>query len=151
MSLRVVLAWIHILALGIGLGAAWARAGAARRLSRNPSNFDLRSRVLGPDNWWGIAALLWLVTGLWRLLGSTEKSTSYYLANHIFYAKMGMFLVVLLAELWPMITLIRWRRGKAVPSTETAKRIAAISYVEAVLVAAIALAAVSMARGFGAG
>ena len=149
-SLRVVLAWIHLLALGIGLGAVGARAAAARRLSRNPTDADLRSRVLGPDNWWGIAAVLWLLTGLWRLFGSTEKSTAYYLANDIFYAKMGMFLAVLMVELWPMITLIRWRMRKAQPSAETAKRIAVISYVEAALIAAIALAAVSMARGLGA-
>ena len=65
-------------------------------------------------------------------------------------AKMTLFLLIVVLEVWPMITLIRWRMRKAQPSAETAKRIAVISYVEAALVAAIALAAVSMARGLGA-
>lgn len=150
MTLRLALAWIHLLALGIGLGAVWVRAGASRRLARASTDYHVRARVLTADSWWGIAAVLWLVTGLWRLFGNTEKSTVYYLANRVFYAKMGLFLIVLLVELWPMITLMRWRLGKSQPSADRASRIATISYIEALLIAAIVLAAVAMARGLGA-
>lgn len=143
--LRLVLAWSHLLALGIGFGAVWTRA---RTLG---GAFDSRAvkRAFVADSWWGIAAALWLATGLWRLFAQTEKSTSYYLSNHVFYAKMGLFAVVFLIELWPMITLIRWRRGVA-PDARAARRIATLSYLECVLVAAIVFAAVAMARGYGA-
>src|SRR5439155_13063955 len=94
-------------------------------------------------------AVVWLVTGLWRLLGSTEKSTAYYLANYAFYAKMVMFLAILALEVWPMMTLIRWRTGKAEPHARDVGRIEVISYIECALVVGMVLAAVSMARGFG--
>jgi putative membrane protein len=150
MTTRLVLAWLHLLALGIGLGAVWARARAASILSRSATDDRLRRRVLTPDSWWGVAAGLWLVTGLWRLLGSAEKSTAYYLSNQAFWAKMGMFIVILLLEVWPMITLLRWRSGKAPATGRTARRIATISYAETLLVIGMVLAAVMMARGLGA-
>src|SRR5215210_3226950 len=96
--LRIALAAIHLLALGVGLGAVWARArafdGAAAR------------RAFAADTWWGVAASLWISTGLWRLLAGTEKATSYYLSNHVFFAKMGFLAAILLLELWPIVTLV---------------------------------------------
>ena len=101
------------------------------------------------DSWWGVAAGLWLVTGLWRLFGSTEKSTSYYLSNHLFYTKMGLFVAVLAMEIWPMVTLIKWRAGKTQPHPRDVGRIEIISYVECAIVVVMVLTAVSMARGYG--
>jgi putative membrane protein len=106
-------------------------------------------RALVADSWWGIAAVVWLATGLWRLLAGREKSTSYYLSNHAFYAKMAMFVAILALEVWPMVTLIRWRTGKREPNPRAIGRIEVISYVECALVIGIVLAAVTMARGFG--
>ena len=145
-----MLAWLHLLALGIGLGAVWARARAATVFSRGKTEYAARRRILIPDNWWGIAAALWLTTGLWRLLGSTEKSIGYYVSNTLFWVKMALFVIVLLLELWPMMTLIRWRMGREQPTVRTAGRIATISYIEASLVIAMVFAAVSMARALGA-
>jgi putative membrane protein len=149
--LRVTLATVHLLALGMGLGAVWARATVLT------GSLDLPTmrRAFRADTWWGVAALLWLATGLWRLFAGTEKATGYYLQNHIFFAKMGMFVLVLLLEIWPMITLIRWRqiasRGTSAwnPNPVAARRIARISRIEALLVAAMVLAAAAMARGYG--
>jgi putative membrane protein len=142
--LRVALASLHLLALGIGLGAVWSRA----RLLGGRFDSGAVRRALVADSWWGVAAGLWLVTGLWRLFASTEKATAYYMTNHAFLAKMGLFVMVLVLELGPMITLLRWRRGMQ-PDASAAKRISAISYIEFVLVIAIVVAAVSMARGYG--
>src|SRR5919205_4622265 len=100
MLLRITLAGLHLIALGLGLGAVIARGTALREA---PSNAALR-RAFRSDSTWGIAALLWIVTGLWRLLTGIEKPTGYYLANPMFHAKMGLFLLTLLLELWPMIT-----------------------------------------------
>jgi uncharacterized membrane protein len=147
--LRLVLAWLHLLALGIGLGGVWGRARALHDSLREPVDERALKRALVADTWWGIAAVLWLVTGLWRLLASTEKSTSYYLSNHAFYAKMAMFVAILALEAWPMMTLIRWRMATREPNSRDAGRIEVISYVECALVIGMVLAAIAMARGFG--
>lgn len=107
-------------------------------------------RALIGDAWWGVAAVLWIVTGVWRLLGATEKSTGYYFANHAFLAKMGLFALVAVLEIWPMMTLLRWRSHKAEPNPRDAGRIEIISYVQCVLVLTMVFFAVSMARGYGA-
>jgi putative membrane protein len=151
--LRIVLAVVHLLALGIGLGAVWTRA---RALGERPFDRGSARRAFAADGWWGFAAVLWIATGLWRLLAGTEKATGYYLANHIFIAKMGFLAAILLLELWPAITLVRWRRKAArsgaswSPDSSSAARLQAISYLEAVLVVAMVGAAVLMARGYGA-
>src|SRR5688572_2780456 len=150
--LRLALAGLHLIALGLGLGAVLARGTALREVLAPGS---LR-RAFKADALWGIAFGLWLVTGLWRLFGETEKSVGYYMTNHVFFAKMGFLLIILALELWPMITLIRWRsalrRGDPAETTvkvETAGRIAMISHIQAALVVLMVFAAVAMARGYG--
>lgn len=149
MGLRWFLATVHLLALGIGLGAVWVRAQA---LSGRLDQDGLR-RVFSADTWWGIAAALWISTGLWRLLGSTDKVADYYLSNHVFWTKMALLLGILAMEVRPMVTLIRWRKAVAagaVPDTSVAGRLARVSRGQAVLVVLMVLAASAMARGLGA-
>jgi putative membrane protein len=83
MMLRWLLAMAHLLAFGIGLGAIWARARALRAVARGTDPNAL-GRALVADSWLGIAAILWIATGLWRLLAGTEKPSAYYYANHVF-------------------------------------------------------------------
>ena len=152
--LRIALAAIHLLALGLGLGAVLARGTALRE---SPSNAALR-RAFRSDSVWGIAAALWLATGLWRLLSATDKPTAYYLRNPLFHAKMGLFAVILVLELWPMITLMRWRRSfsagesaeRLMMSSGSGRRIATISHIEALVVVVMVFVASALARGFGA-
>jgi uncharacterized membrane protein/murein DD-endopeptidase MepM/ murein hydrolase activator NlpD len=148
---RLALAWLHLLALVAGLAGVWARGRALSDSLRHPEDPRAIRRALVGDTWWGIAALAWIVTGLWRLIAGTEKSTSYYVASHAFLLKMSLFLVVFALEIWPMTTLMRWRRKKLQPDARDVGRIEIISYVQASLVAIIALVAVAMARGYGAG
>ena len=147
LSLRWLIATLHLLTLPLGLGAVWARS---RALSRTRSAADLSS-VFVADNLWGLAAFLWLATGLLRVFAGLDKPTGYYLHAHVFYAKMGLFLVVVLLELRPMITLIRWRgalrRGVAVDTT-AAPALARISQIQVALVVMIVFAATALARGF---
>jgi putative membrane protein len=146
--MRWVFAVVHLLALGIGLGSVWARG---RALSGDLDAGGLR-RVFYADSWWGIAALLWIGTGLVRAFGGLEKGTAYYLHNHLFWGKMALLGLILLLELRPMITLIRWRtqlaRGEQ-PDTRGAAGFARISFLQAGLVVLMVLAATGMARGFG--
>jgi putative membrane protein len=150
--LRITLAALHLIALGLGLGAVIARGTALREA---PSNAALR-RAFRSDATWGFAALLWIVTGVWRLLEGVEKPTAYYLANPVFHAKMGLFLLILLLEIWPMLTLMRWRRtfsaGESAERLMTSgpgRRIATISHIEALVVVVMVFVAVALARGFG--
>jgi putative membrane protein len=151
--LRLALAWLHLLALGFGLGAVLDRAATLR----GPMTTLSLRRVFRADTVWGLSALLWISTGLWRLIAGTEKATSYYMTNHVFWAKMGLLVLILLLELWPMITLIRWRiaASRGAPAevfarSSAARRIATISRFEALLVVLMVLAATAMARGYGA-
>lgn len=149
--LRLVLAWVHLIALGIGMATVWARASA---LGNQPDERAL-SRGFAADTWWGIAAALWISTGLWRLLAATEQATGYYMRNDAFLMKMGLLVVVLLLEIWPMFTLIRWRIARARGTLDLAahagiaRRIAVISYVQAGLIASMVALAAAMARGYG--
>ena len=147
--LRLALAWLHLLALGVGLGGVWGRARALHDSVSAPIDHRAVKRALVADSWWGAAAVVWLVTGLWRLVAGIEKSASYYLSNHAFYAKMAMFIAILALEVWPMVTLIRWRTRTREPNPRDIGRIEVISYVECALVIGMVLAAVAMARGFG--
>jgi putative membrane protein len=147
--LRWTLAAVHLLGFGIGLGAVWARA---RSIESRPLDLAALRRTFAADSWWGVSALLLVGSGLWRLLGSTEKSTAYYLASHVFYGKMVVLGCILLLELWPMATLIRWRMvvaTGALPDPAPAAGIARISYLQALLLVGMVLAATGMARGMG--
>jgi len=149
MITRWLFAAAHLLALGIGLGAIWSRA----RAFHGPLDAVGLRRAFYSDTWWGIAALVWIATGLMRAFGGLEKGAGYYLHNHVFWAKMALFGMILVLEILPMLSLIRWRmlvsRGES-PDTSMAPRLATISYVETVLVILMILAATAMARGYGA-
>ena len=70
----------HVLALAIGLPAVFLRGRALRRLANSVDSFD---DLYAADAWWGIAAVLWLATGLARLFGPWEKGTAYYLSGNL--------------------------------------------------------------------
>jgi putative membrane protein len=145
--MRWALASLHLLALGIGLGAVWGRS----RALRGPLDAGAVQRALTADVWWGVAALIWLATGLWRLFAGTEKATSYYMTSSWFLIKMGLFVVIVLMEVWPAVTFARWRVARSrgdMPDTRTAVALANISVAQAALVVAIVGAAAAMARGY---
>jgi putative membrane protein len=150
MTGRVLLALVHLVGFGIGLGSIWARGRSFQNALDGPG---LR-RLFAADSWWGVSAILLIGSGLWRLLASVEKPTDYYLHNHVFWLKMTALIAILLLELWPMMTLIRWRvavaKGQSV-DTSPAARFAAISYAQALLLIVMVAAATAMARGVGAG
>ncbi len=148
MLLRWLFAALHLLGLGIGLGAVWARA----RALRGPLDVTGLRRVFYADGWWGVAAAIWIGTGLVRVIGGLEKGMEYYLRSHVFWGKMALLLAILVLEVPPMMAFIRWRvqvaRGE-LPDTALAERFARISYVQAALVLLMVLAATAMARGIG--
>jgi putative membrane protein len=148
MTLRWLIASIHLLALGIGLGAIFARARGLQTARREPR---LRTIFLA-DNLWALSGILFLTTGLWRAFGGLEKGATYYLNHPLFHAKLTLFVIVLLLEIWPMVTLLRWRRtkrrGERV-NIAAAKNMARVSYVEAAMTIVIVFLATAIARGIG--
>jgi putative membrane protein len=146
---RWLLAAVHLLALGIGLGSVWARA---RLLGAPTLDGPTLRRALADVVWWGVAAILWVGSGLWRLLAGTEKTTAYYLGSHAFWTKMALFAAILVLESTPIVTLGAWRRQLArgeTPDLRAAPRMARTSYIQAVLLVLMVLAATAMARGLG--
>jgi putative membrane protein len=147
MMLRWGLAALHLLALGIGLGAVWARSRSLRA-TLDPQGLR---RVFAADSWWGVAAILWIATGLVRAFGGFEKGSAYYLADPMFRAKMSLLVLILILEVRPMTTLIRWRVGLARRESidlSSARTLARISEIQAGLVILMVFAATAMARGF---
>ncbi|HEX6069515.1 MAG TPA: DUF2214 family protein [Longimicrobiaceae bacterium] len=144
--LRMAVAALHLLALGIGLGAIVARA----RSLRAPLDASRLSGVFLADSLWGLAALLWVTTGLWRAFGGLEKGSAFYLGSTAFWIKMTLLGLILVLEAWPMVTLIRWRlaraRGGAV-DLGSAPAMSRISIAQTILVVAMVFVATAMARG----
>lgn len=140
---------LHLFGLGVGLGAVWGRF----RALRGAWNTEAIRRALYADSWWAVAALIWITTGLERAFGGLEKGSAYYLHNHYFHLKMGCLIAILLLEIWPIVTLTKWRgrlaRGIEIDSRPT-KTLARISLIQAHLIVLMVLAATAMARGYGA-
>ncbi|MCI0434527.1 MAG: DUF2214 family protein [Gemmatimonadetes bacterium] len=73
MTLRWLIVSLHLLALPLGLGAITARA----RALRGPFDDAGLRRIFRADSLWGLAALLWISTGVGRAFGGLEKGTAY--------------------------------------------------------------------------
>ena len=147
MPLPWAVAVAHLLGLGIGLGSVFARS---RALRDTLDAAGLR-RVFAADTWWGVAAAIWLLTGLWRAFGGLEKPSAYYLFHPLFHAKIGLFVLIVLLELGPMRALINWRatvRRGQLPDTRKAGTYATIGIVQAVLVIVVVACAVGLARNY---
>ena len=144
--IAAVISALHVLGIALSLGSVLARTRALRA-----GDVD---RVLAADNLWGLSALVMIGTGLARAFGGLEKGTPFYLHNPMFHLKMGLLALVLVLEVWPMATLLRWRlqqsRGQA-PDLSRMPLFARMSAVQCVVLVAMVFAATAMARGLGMG
>jgi putative membrane protein len=146
--LGAVTAALHYLALGVGLPSIWHRA----RLLGGSLDRECLRRVFLADSLWGIAAVLWLMTGAMRAFGGLEKGAGFYLGSWLFYLKLGLVTLILALEVLPMVGLIRWRialtRGQN-PDVRKAPLYRSLSFIQLSIVIAIVFVAAFMARGFG--
>ncbi len=99
MVVSALLSAIHILTLALGLCAVFMRGQALAR----PLDDAGWRRLLAADNAWGIAAGLWIASGLARLFFG-GKEPSFYWHNGFFWLKLTLFGLVFLLELTPMMT-----------------------------------------------
>ena len=149
--LRIALAVVHLIGLCIAVASIYSRA----LVFSDVTDRAALHRGFRADNWWGLSALVLIASGLWRAFGSMEKASSWYWPNHVFQAKMAALGIIILLEIWPMITLLSWRwaeKRSALPTMDVirkkGKRVARISDLQLVLVVGIIVAAVMMARGY---
>jgi len=146
--ISAVVSSLHLLALAIGLPAVFLRG----RALKGPLDAEGLRRLLAADNVWGLAAVLWIVTGLLRAFGGLEKGTEFYLRSPLFWTKMALFLVVVLLEIRPMVTFIRWRtqlgRGQTV-DTSPARALYTLTHIQLAIVVVMVFVASLMARGVG--
>ena len=153
MILTILAAGFHFLALGIGLGALFARALHFRGLRRPGSDKrgELKSLFLS-NYYWGLAAHLWLITGLLRLFGGVEKTTAFYFHNPFFYIKMALFTLLFALEILPMVTVLKWKKqsrqnGKFPVSKGKLGLFIRLNDMELALLVIIPFVAAAMARG----
>jgi putative membrane protein len=143
--LSALLSAVHVLTLALGLGAVYMRG----RALAGPLDDAGWRRLLAADTSWGIAAGLWIATGVGRVFFG-GKQLDFYLHNGFFWVKLALFGLVFALEQAPMVTFIRVRsarkRGTPLPrfSVEAYRRINA---AELGLVVAIVFVAAFMARG----
>ena len=144
-AFAAVLSALHLIALAIGAPALVLRG----RALKGPMDDAHVARATTADNFWGVAGLLWIATGLMRAFGGFEKGALYYLHNPLFHAKLGLVALLLLLEIYPAATLIRWRLARArgeSPDTRSAHTLFVINHVQVALVGVIVFVAAFMAR-----
>jgi putative membrane protein len=148
---RASLSALHVLALALGFGAVFARGLRLRDLRRAAADAEVLRRLFQADNLWGIAAVLWIATGLARAFGHLEKQPDFYLRNGFFWVKMALFALILALEIRPMVTFIRWRvarsRGADPVGGANLDALIALNNAEVAIVALIPFVAALMARG----
>jgi len=146
--LSAIVAALHLLALAIGLPSVALRG----RALAGPLDGPGLRRLFAADTWWGVAALVWITTGLARAFGGLEKGTQFYLASPLFWVKMALLGGIILLEIWPMTTFIRWRlavsRGGK-PDVQRVRQLWIVNHVQMLLAIAMIFVASFMARGFG--
>lgn len=142
-------AWLiascHLVALALGGAGISLRWRGLTDAATGDLEGGVRRGLFG-DNLWGIAALIWLPTGLLRAFAGFEKGTEYYTAAPAFWLKMALVIAVFVLEVWPMVTLIRWRIGTP-PDAVSARRIATVSAIQLGLTLLTVFVAGAMARG----
>lgn len=110
-------------------------------------------RLARIDLGYGVSAGCVLIVGAARVFFGA-KGYEYYFANHIFWTKMALFLVVGLLSIPPTLRYLAWgRRSRSNaafrPEVSEVMRVRAWLRTEAAFFLAIPVAAAAMARGYG--
>ncbi len=120
---------------------------------RNPLDAAGVRLVTRVDAFYGASAGLVLVSGLLRVfLGA--KGAAFYGGNPVFYAKVGLFLLVGAMSIVPTLRFFRWARALKsdpafIPGLEEQRKVRRLIMWQIHLGALLPLLAVLMARGIG--
>ena len=150
MILESLLAYAHLLAILTLVVFISSEAALCRPEWINPKVVE---RLATIDRVYGIAAGAVLLTGVARTWWGV-KGTAWYWGNGLLHLKLALFIAVGLLSIKPTLMFIRWRRelraGGAMPAEALVRQARKWVMVQAHLIAIIPLAAVFLARGFGA-
>ena len=150
MTLEALLAYAHLLAILTMVVFISSEAALCRPEWINPKVVE---RLASIDRVYGIAAGAVLLTGLARTWWGV-KGTAWYWGNGLLHLKLALFIAVGLLSIKPTLMFIRWRRqlraSGAMPEQAQVRQARKLVMVQAHLIALIPLAAVFLARGFGA-
>jgi putative membrane protein len=137
------------------LGIFTLAATIAAEIAFLTADIDGRSimRLARVDIAYGLSATFIVVIGIARVIWGA-KGYEYYVANHIFWTKMVLFLIVGLLSIAPTMRYIAWRRRLSAdpafrPAASEVSRLRAYLWAEAAFFLAIPIAAAAMARGYG--
>lgn len=152
----MILSWfvasLHFLTLAFGATAIAARGIYFKQLADLGFSPTIMKKLFVADNMWGLAAILWIVTGLLRVFAGLEKGQDYYLHNTFFWLKMISFLIVVALEIKPMVQLIKWRTEftksqKIDLANVDLKMLARLNHIEIAMFIPIVFFASAMAKG----
>jgi len=105
-------------------------------------------RLARIDAVFGASALVMLGTGLMRLF-IFGKPVSYYMKNGLFHVKITLFVLIVLLSIYPTITFIKNRMTPSDGKAVYPGAVGILLKIEMVILLAIPLLAVMMARGYG--
>lgn len=150
MTLEALLAYVHLLAILTMVVFLASEAALCRVAWLNAAVVERLARI---DMVYGAASVLVLLTGLARVFWGA-KGASWYAGNWLLHTKFTLFVVIALISIKPTITFIRWRRALResgqLPDADAIARTRRLVMIQAHLLPLIPLAAVFLARGFGA-
>ena len=139
---------LHILGIAVG-GMAFAARSQHLHGPLDPKGV---MALLTWDNIAGMAAMVFVGAGLWRLFGGLEKPLDFYTGSWVFWLKMGLFALLITLECAPMFTFIQWRiqqsRGESL-NLSRVPLLRKIDRIELLLFPCVVLVAPFMARGYG--
>ncbi|HLW91892.1 MAG TPA: DUF2214 family protein [Roseiarcus sp.] len=144
-----ILACLHHLAV-FSLAAVLAAEVALMSVELTGKSMRRLSSI---DLWYGLIAGAVIIFGVARVIWGA-KGYEYYVANHIFWTKMALFLAVGLLSIQPTLRYLAWGRSiktdpAFLPAAGDAGRVRMVLWLEAALFLCIPIAAAAMARGYG--
>ncbi|MCY1272730.1 hypothetical protein D9M68_476030 [compost metagenome] len=146
---QAVAAYLHFLSIFV----LFALLVLEHRLFKLPLDLERARSLVRIDLAYGLSAGAVLVTGLARVFWY-GKGVDYYLANSMFHAKMGLFVLIAALSSYPTFVFLNWRndlKAGVVPmlGPRKAKLVIMTIRLELLLALILPLLAALMARGYG--
>ncbi len=150
MTLEALLSYAHILAILTAVVFISSETALCRIEWMNERVVE---RLVTVDRIYWVGLVLVLITGLARIFWGM-KGAAWYWGNGLLHLKLALFIVVALLAIKPSRRFAQWRRQLretgALPDEVQIRQARRQGMVAAHLIAAIPLAAVFLARGYGA-
>jgi len=150
MTLEAILAYLHLLAILTMVVFIASEAALCRVEWLNAAVVERLAKV---DMVYGIAAIAVLATGVARTWWGI-KGTAWYWTNPLLHLKLTLFIIVGVISIFPTLTYSRWRKALrssgSLPAEGEIRKTRKLVMIQAHVIAVIPLAAVFLARGFGA-